>query len=117
MSECLQKVNQDLKNIHKEFLLPFDHPHIVITGPSLNHISSSHIFMKSISYECSFAFLTPLDAVDTLFKMCHVLGYQFPIINNHVYYFLQSEAYNISGVPTISAVTQLRQDMTSNNTD
>ncbi|XP_071652598.1 uncharacterized protein [Temnothorax longispinosus] len=65
-------------------------PYIIAVGPTLAEISSFFISVDKVLYNVTNAFT----AIDTLFKIFHVLNIEYPAASHHIWVLIQRELYN-----------------------
>lgn len=84
-------------------MIVFSGPHLVLVGPDLKNINVTYILLHEAKYEIS----SPVDAIEICFKICKVLGNKFPLLTNHLWLFLEKEAFGYKEVNGGQAVTKL----------
>lgn len=67
-------------------------PYIIVVGPTLAEISSFFVSVDKILYNVTSAF----KAIDTCFKMFHVLNIEYPSASNHIWLLIQRELYSFT---------------------
>lgn len=67
-------------------------PYIIAVGPTLAEISSFFISVDKVLYNVTCAF----KAIDTLFKIFHVLNIEYPAAAHHIWILIQRELYNFT---------------------
>lgn len=60
-------------------------PYIIIVGPSLHEISTSYVCVDDVLYTTS----STLEAIDTCFKIFHVLQLNYPTASEHLWFIIQ----------------------------
>lgn len=67
-------------------------PYIIVVGPTLSEISSFFVSVDKVLYNTESAF----KAIDTCFKIFHVLNIKYPAASNHIWLLIQRELYDFT---------------------
>lgn len=67
-------------------------PYIIVVGLTLAELSSFFISLDEILYSIPSAF----QAIDTCFKIFHVLNAAYPVASEHIWLLIQRELYQIT---------------------
>jgi len=67
-------------------------PYIIVVGPTLAEISSFFVSVDKVLYNVTSAF----KAIDTCFKIFHVLNVEYPVASDHIWLLIQRELYKFS---------------------
>ncbi|KAL0116442.1 hypothetical protein PUN28_009827 [Cardiocondyla obscurior] len=88
MIECEESLVVHVKN----FFTSTGTPCIIVVGPTLLEISSFFVSIDKILYNVVSAF----KAIDTCFKVFHVLNIEYPAASDHIWLLIQRELYKFS---------------------
>lgn len=66
-------------------------PYLLVEGPSLQNIKSYYIVAENTRYQ----FSSCMKAIDTLFKLYHVVNLEYPIQSQHILLLIQRNVYLI----------------------
>ncbi|XP_036139039.1 uncharacterized protein LOC118644497 isoform X2 [Monomorium pharaonis] len=67
-------------------------PYIIVVGPTLAEITSFFVSVDKVLYNMTSAF----KAIDTCFKIFHVLNIEYPTASNHIWLLIQRELYKFT---------------------
>lgn len=66
--------------------------YIIVVGPTLAEISSFFVSVDKILYNVTSAF----EAIDTCFKIFHVLNVEYPAASDHIWILIQRKLYTFT---------------------
>lgn len=67
-------------------------PYIIVVGPTLAEILTVFVSVDKVLYNVTSIF----KAIDTCFKIFHVLNVEYPVAAHHIWVLIQRELYNFT---------------------